>query len=194
LGGIFHFIEKRSQVKCAGHQWRNDRDKTLPALFKSTWLRHGKTAIESLFSYSKDDKAFLEDFKKHLSALRRTKHIELWDDSKIRPGEEWDDSIKTALKEADIIFLLLSKSFIDTDYIWEIEVKEAMRRHEAGEAIVVPIKAKSCDWKGLPFSKLQGLPRKDAVIDTAPNADALWTEVASEVRALIEDFWTRKFV
>ena len=148
--------------------------------------------LKAFFSYSKDDMEMLKTFKKHLSALRRTSHIELWDDSKIRPGEEWDDSIKTALKEADIIFLLLSKSFIDTDYIWEVEVKEAMRRHATGEAIVVPIKMKPCDWEGLSFSKLQGLPRKDAVIDTAPNADTLWTEVAGEVRALIEDFWNRK--
>jgi internalin A len=145
--------------------------------------------LRAFFSYSKSDKALLEDFKKATAALRRQNLLEAWDDSHIVAGDEWDDEIKTALREADIIFLLLSQDFLATDYIWDEEIKEAMRRHEAREARVVPILLRPCDWKGMPFEKLQGLPRKGRYIASAPNADELWLEVAQGVRAVIEDFW-----
>ncbi len=145
--------------------------------------------LRAFFSYSKSDKALLEDFKKAIAALRRQQLIEAWDDSRIVPGEEWDEDIKTALHEADIIFLLLSQDFLSTDYIWDKEIAEAMRRHDAREARVVPILLRSCDWKGLPFEKLQGLPRKGRYIVGSPNPDESWLEVAQGVRAVIEDFW-----
>lgn len=145
--------------------------------------------LRAFFSYSKSDKALLEDFKKATAALRRQNLLEAWDDSRIVAGDEWDDEIKTALREADIIFLLLSQDFLATDYIWDEEIKEAMRRHEAREARVVPILLRACDWKGMPFEKLQGLPRKGRYIASAPNADELWLEVSQGVRAVIEDFW-----
>lgn len=145
--------------------------------------------LRAFFSYSKSDKALLEDFKKATAALRRQNLLEAWDDSRIVAGDEWDDEIKTALREADIIFLLLSQDFLATDYIWDEEIKEAMRRHEAREARVVPILLRPCDWKGMPFEKLQGLPRKGRYIASAPNADELWLEVAQGVRAVIDDFW-----
>jgi internalin A len=141
--------------------------------------------IKAFFSYSKHDIAHLKDFQKFLKPLERQGLIEFWDDRLIRPGEEWDGEIKEALAQSDIIFLMVTADFINTDYVWEIEIKEAMRRHDAKTARVVPIKVSSCDWTGMPFAKLQGIPRKDQVIDLAPNKAAVWTEVVNEIKEIL---------
>ncbi len=90
------------------------------------------------FSYSKTDVDYLKEFKNRLSTLKNKGEISFWDDSMIRPGEDWDDSIKTALAESDIIFLLVSTDFLATDYLWNEELAEAIRRHNAGTARVIP--------------------------------------------------------
>ena len=129
----------------------------------------------------------MKEFQKHIKTLERSDKIRCWDDRQIKPGEEWNDEIKEALAAADVIFLLVSVGFLATDYIWNTELTEAMRRHHAKEVTVIPIKLRHCSWEGTPFSKLQGIPRKDKIIDTASNKDAIWTEVVKEIEELIEE-------
>ncbi len=140
----------------------------------------------AFFSYSRHDTAYLQEFQKHLKTLERQGLIRFWDDRKIRPGEEWDDEIRAALAKSDIVFLLVSVDFLSTDYIWNVEIEAAMKRHEAGTTRVIPIKMRNCDWAGTPFAKLQGIPRKDKIIgDQAKNDDG-WTEVVQEVKGLLK--------
>jgi internalin A len=139
----------------------------------------------AFFSYSKHDTEYLTEFRKYLRTLERTNKIRLWDDRDIRPGEEWDNTIKQNLAESSIIFLLVSVDFLNTEYVWETEITEAMRRHETGEAKVIPIKIRQCDWSGTPFSTLQGLPRKDTIIGENSKNDAVWTEVVTEIGKMI---------
>lgn len=143
------------------------------------------TAPLAFFSYSKADALYLKEFKKHLSTFTHNGDLMHWDDTKIRPGEEWDDAIKSELKRADIIFLLISVDFLNTDYIWEVEIREAMRRHQAKEAIVVPIKIRDCVWGNTVLGNLQGLPRKEGIIGPNPVNDTAWTEVVEEIQEVL---------
>lgn len=144
------------------------------------------TAKKAFFSYSKHDRAYLDDFLKALSALRRNGKIQPWEDSQLKPGEEWDDTIKQQLAEAEIIFLLLSNDFLATDYIWEVEIKAAMERYAKGEIRVVPIVLRPCDWKDLPFSGLNALPAKAKPVVDYPNKDTAWLEVVTGIKAILD--------
>ncbi|MBK9016087.1 MAG: hypothetical protein IPM82_19620 [Saprospiraceae bacterium] len=62
--------------------------------------------------------------------FKRLNQLETWDDSHIQPGEEWDKAIKPELTAADIIVLLISADLINTDYIWDVEMKEALGMKE----------------------------------------------------------------
>jgi hypothetical protein len=137
------------------------------------------------FSYSKDDRPYLDQFLKHLTPLKRQGKIVPWDDSDLNPGEEWDDKIKSELANADIIILLVSANFLATDYIWDIEIKTAMERHERGEARVVPIILKHCDWTGMPFSKLSGLPAKGRPVEDFDDQDKAWTGVVEGLKKVL---------
>lgn len=137
------------------------------------------------FSYSKHDVDYVKQLSTHLAALRRKGKIEQWDDSKIRPGEEWDDAIKKELAEADIILLFISADFLNTEYIWDVEIKAAMERHERKQARVIPIFIRPCDWSDMPFSKLNGLPSKATPVDDFSSRDKAWLEVVKGIESVL---------
>lgn len=147
-----------------------------------------KSTLNVFFSYSKHDKTLLDEFIKALNPLIITQKIKYWDDSKIRPGEYWDNSISEALEFADIIFLLLSNDFLNTPYIVNKEITVAMHRHEKGEALIVPVVLRRCLWEKLSLGKLQGIPRKGKTVTEAVNRDVVWYEIVEEIKDLIEQF------
>lgn len=137
------------------------------------------------FSYSKNDRPFLDELLRQLSGLRRQGKIQPWNDLDILPGEEWDAKIKHELQTADIIILFLSPDFLNTDYIWDVEITAAMARHEQGTAVVIPVAVRPCDWSGLPFSKLNALPSKAKPVTSYTNRDEAWLEVVQGVKRVV---------
>ncbi|MGH9655789.1 MAG: TIR domain-containing protein [Bryobacteraceae bacterium] len=55
------------------------------------------------------------DLEKHLATLRRLGQIESWSDRRIEAGDRWKGQIDSNLEQADIILLLVSPNFIDSD-------------------------------------------------------------------------------
>lgn len=143
------------------------------------------TGKKIFFSYSQDDKNYLNQLLRHMAGLRRSGQLTPWRDEDILPGEEWDDAIKTQLAEADIILLLVSPDFLATDYIWKVEITAAMERHEKREARVVPIFIRPCDWSDMPFSKLNGLPSKAKPVSTFGDRDLAWLEVVNGIKRIL---------
>jgi hypothetical protein len=90
--------------------------------------------------------------------LQRQGLIGVWHDSDISPGTEWEQEISKHLNEAQIILLLISPDFMNSDYCYGIEMKRALERHERGEARVIPVILRPVYWRGAPFGKLQALP------------------------------------
>ncbi|MFM9947966.1 MAG: TIR domain-containing protein [Saprospiraceae bacterium] len=142
-------------------------------------------AKKLFFSYSKYDREYLEQLFRHLSVLRRKGKIAAWDDHQILPGEEWDGVIKTQLVEADIILLLISSDFLATDYIWDVEIKTAMERHDQKSATVIPIVLRPCSWEDTPFGKLNGLPSKAKPVSSYGDRDQAWLEVVQGIERLL---------
>ena len=145
------------------------------------------TAKTVFFSYSHKDEALRDELEIHLKLLQRQNVISAWHDRKILPGSEWDQEIDHYLERAQIILLLISADFIASDYCWDKEVELAMMRHEANEAVVIPIMLRPCDWKDTPFGRLQGLPRKMKPVTTWGNRDAAWTDVVKGIRRTAEN-------
>lgn len=68
-------------------------------------------------SYSHKDREWLERLQVHLRPLERDGLVELWDDSRIRTGDEWRKEINDALNSAAAAALLISADFIASDFI-----------------------------------------------------------------------------
>ena len=142
--------------------------------------------IKLFISYSRHDVKHLKSLKKQLSLLQRQNVLLTWDDTKLQPGEEWDDQIKNELKTADLVLLLVSPDLLATNYIWEVEMKVALERHKLGEAMVIPIIVRPCVWDNAPFAKFQALPVKGKPVTKWDNEDEAWEKVTRSLKELTE--------
>ncbi|WP_245756715.1 COR domain-containing protein [Flexibacter flexilis] len=186
LEGISDSVVIEKMIPTVADQYKVDiSSKTMKTLPENT------RKVKVFFSYSHKDEAIKDELYKHFSTLSRLGKTEPWHDRKLMGGQDWDATIKKELKEADVILLMISANFIASNYIWDIELKEAIARHHSGEAVVIPIFAKPCDFSGLPFAGLQGYPRDAKFISTQTNKDAAYTEVAKEVRKNIETLFDK---
>ncbi len=144
--------------------------------------------LKVFISYAHKDEDIKNQLDYHLSALKRNERIITWNDRQIVAGEEWDTKIKSEINSADLILLLISSHFIASDYIWNFELANALKRQSSGNAIVIPIFCKPCDYTNMPFAKLQGLPKDAIPISTAANIDVVLTEVVAGITAVVEKF------
>ena len=142
-------------------------------------------AMGIFFAYAREDEDLRDELQKHLSILERQGVITSWHDRKIGAGKEWKGEIDTHLNTARVILLLISPDFIASDYCWDVEVKRAMERHEAGEARVIPVILRPVDWKSAPFGKLQALPKDAKPVTRWPDCDEALLNVAKGIQAAV---------
>lgn len=134
------------------------------------------------FSYSHADEDLRDQLEKQLAMLKRQGVIETWHDRRIGAGQEFGQVIDDHINTDDIILLLVSPDFIASDYCYDIEMKRAMERHDAGKAIVIPVILRACDWHHAPFGKLLGTPRDGKPVTQWPDRDEAFLQVARAVR------------
>lgn len=149
-------------------------------------LRRKLGPIEILFSYAREDEKLRDELEKYLAPLKRSKKIVCWHDRRIRAGDTWSVEISQHLDTADIILLLVSADFLDSDYCNTVEVKRALERHAKGEVYVVPVILRPADWTNETFAQLQALPRNATPVVEWPHPDAAFYNVAKGIKELIE--------
>lgn len=142
-------------------------------------------ALSVFYSYAHEDKDLRDELDKHLSALKRLEWIRSWHDRDIQAGTEWEREIDIHLSRAQIILLLVSPDFIDSEYCYGLEMSEALKRHATGEAVVIPILLRPVDWHGTPISKLQMLPPGGMPVTSWLNRDEALKQVAEGVRRVV---------
>jgi hypothetical protein len=147
--------------------------------------------MEVFFSYAHEDEKHRDKLANHLANLQHQGIIHKWHDRKILPGTEWANSIDGRLNSAQIILLLISSDFMASPYCYTIEMTRAVERHDRGEARVVPIIIRPCDWEGAPFSKLQALPTDARAVSSWPNEDEAFVDIVRGIREVVKEINAR---
>jgi hypothetical protein len=142
-------------------------------------------------SYSHRDESSLRKLEAHLSPLRRSGLISIWHDRRIEAGATWESEIDEQMRQADLVLLLVSADFLNSDYCYEVELETALRRHALGKCVVVPIIVSDCDWGLTPFSALQALPKDGRPISSWRRRDQALADVARGLRLVIQSIRTR---
>src|SRR5947209_3587694 len=114
--------------------------------------------VKIFFCYAHEDEALLNKLKTHLKPLQRMGLVDVRHDRAISARSEWERAIDAQLEKAQIILLLISPDFMDSDYCYGIEMQRALERDQRGEARVIPIILRPTDWQVVPLNKLQALP------------------------------------
>ena len=116
--------------------------------------------VKIFISYAHDEYASMQILKKSLQNAGDGK-IEIETDEQIVPGQEWDKQIRNSLDHSHIILFLISRKFILSRYIKEVELKNAIDRYDRGDVVLIPVileKLEDGDSKEFPLNKFEPLP------------------------------------
>ena len=143
--------------------------------------------VTLFYSYSHKDEGLQKELNEHLASLERIGLISPWHDREINAGVEWKGKIDERLDSADLILLLISSSFINSEYCYEKEMRRALERHKQGKACVIPIILRPCRWEHLPIKELQILPKDALPVTKWQRIDDAFNNVVTEIQRAVED-------
>lgn len=147
-------------------------------------------AVKIFFSYATSSSADQRLFKKlqaHLSTLRRLHLIDEWYDSAIEAGNNVNQTLEFYLREAQIIVLLISAEFVQSDRCYELEMQRALELSAAGTARLIPVILSPTDWEGLPLAQYRSLPANGQAVSLWRNREDALLEVARGIRRVVEE-------
>jgi TIR domain len=97
------------------------------------------TRTKVFISYSHADREWLERLKRHLKPLVRDGYLDCWDDTHIKPGDDWKQEICSALDAAQVAVLLISADFFASDFIDETELPPLLAAAQAKGVRILPV-------------------------------------------------------
>jgi hypothetical protein len=115
--------------------------------------------------------------------LKRQGVISVWHDRRLIVGDRVDEGISKQLEAADIILLLVSPDFLASEYCYSVEMTRAMERNTAGEARVIPVILRPCEWQHAPFGKLLATPKDGKPVTKWADPDEAFLDIAKAIRA-----------
>lgn len=149
-----------------------------------------KRPARVFISYAQEDAELRAELDKHLTGLRKSGHVLVWHDWMVQPGDPRTDVVDAELEAADIVLVLVSANFFASSSCFDIELAKALERHERGQARVIPVLVRDCDWTDAPFSHLRAMPYEPGAgakpITAWSDRDAAWASVARELRSLLD--------
>ncbi|AQR65197.1 hypothetical protein BXU06_09090 [Aquaspirillum sp. LM1] len=129
--------------------------------------------LKVFISYAHEDDKHRIALGEQLAPLIRNGTFTVWHDRCLSGGQEWAGQIDQHLAESQIVLLLLSRHFLASDYCSDVEVKQALAMHHAGQARVVPVVLKHCTWQHSPLKILEALPLDgEPVVQSESERDA----------------------
>ena len=139
-------------------------------------------------SYAHYDEHWKDELLVQLRALGRAVPLDIWDDRRIRQGDDWYAEIKKAMARARIAVCLISGHFLGSAFCIDEEVPDLLRRRQEDGLLLLPILIEDCPWEAhLWLKPLQMLPRdgKTVKVDYRDNHETVFCAVAKRINEAI---------
>jgi hypothetical protein len=137
-----------------------------------------------VISYSHLDREYLDRLLVHLKPLERDRLIELWADTRIRPGDRWKKEIEKALDRATVAILIVSADFLASDFITDNELPPLLKNAEGKGTRILPLIVKPCRFtrdKNLRHFQSSNDPKRPLALLPQGEQEVLYDQVAEEV-------------
>ena len=112
-------------------------------------------------SYSHKDKDWKHEISEQLKVLEKHKILKLWCDRDIGPGKKWYDEIDRYLQSAKVAVLIISASFLSSDFVLNEELPKLLDRNEQEGMHLIPVLVSDCAWQAVPWLRDLQIRPKD---------------------------------
>jgi hypothetical protein len=160
---------------------------------KQKQLSKQRSVIEIFLSFVNSDKKIKERLEVYLNVIKRQRlenqnqEITITDKDNIGAGRDWKMEVEQKLNEVDIILLLVSIDFLNSEFCTEVEMECAITRHHEGKARVIPIILDSCPWHREKFRNLKALPDDGRPVDEWRKKDKAYANIAEGIEKAIDE-------
>ncbi len=86
--------------------------------------------VHVFVSYSHKDERWLERLQTHLAPLTQDYDLDLWDDTRLRPGSKWQEEIRNAVDKANAAVLIISADFLASEFVRTNELPPLLKAAE----------------------------------------------------------------
>ena len=125
----------------------------------------------SLFiSYSHREKRWLDRLNLYLAQLRQEGMLDLWDDTRIKPGADWRSEISLALKRAKAAILLVGPAFLASEFIVKEELPVLLGAAADRGISIYPLIIGYCGYQTCPLKAFQAFNEPDKPLEALPKA------------------------
>jgi hypothetical protein len=138
-------------------------------------------------SYSRADREWLDRFLLHVAVLERRCPVDVWSDTRIAAGTDWEKEIESSLASARVAALLISPAFMASTFIWTHEMPRIVAHTEQGLR-PYPIVVRPVAWKLDDFlADLQARPTDGTALSlrSEGEVDFEFEKVAYELAGLV---------
>lgn len=134
-------------------------------------------AKQVFLAYAVENEALVAHIREALIKLQQQGLIAELHEHKISDANQKADE---QLIRADMVLLMLSRDFMDSPYSYCEEMKQAVKRHQSGEAKVVPVQLSPVYWGQAAFAAIAAVP--DTPLTTQQDQEAALREVVSVIK------------
>lgn len=143
--------------------------------------------IKLFISYSHADEAHKIRLEKHLKAISRTLPLTAWSDRHLFAGEPVEEQIFQQLNTADIVLLMVSPDFINSDYCFTKEMERALQRYNDEGNVVIPVIIRHTpSWRKHEIGQIVALPKDGQPLAKWGDEDEFWGSVEEGIQAQVE--------
>ncbi len=150
-----------------------------------------KPKVESIrdqvfICYSHKDDRWLGDLQTHLTPYVRNGSMTAWSDKQIAPGSKWFPEIKAALASTKVAVLLVTPSFLASDFIHEHELTPLLKDAEKGGVWIIWIPVRACSYEQTPLKDDQAaIDPKKPLANMKAERDKAWVEICKEIEKAV---------
>ncbi len=139
-------------------------------------------------SYSHLDELWRQRIVTHLTPWVRKKKFDPWDDKRIPPGAKWYQQIVEALDRSTVAILLVTPSFLQSEFIENEEMARILRSAETRGLKIFWIYVSSCAYRASLLKDYQAANDTSRPLDLLSNDGQINAELARICETLASQF------
>jgi tetratricopeptide (TPR) repeat protein len=139
-------------------------------------------------SYSHKDKKYLGELQTFLKPSVRAEELQKWDDSDIRPGEDWLAEIRKAMHTCQVAILLVSQDYLASDFISAEEFPKIIEAGVSGGLKVFWIALSPSTVERTALAPLQAAndPARPLTVLSKPERTKAWLEIVKRLEKVLK--------